>query len=94
VSEWGRGFKKGVGRVGRWPGEARRGRVHGGACGREVREMEGADGWRSQASERGRANGRARCVERMGHMREGDLRRHLGPTGQRKRGSGCAGERE
>jgi hypothetical protein len=30
-------FKKGVGHVGRWPGDARCGRVHGGACGLEVR---------------------------------------------------------
>jgi hypothetical protein len=29
---------KGVGHVGRWPGDARRGRVHGGACARTIGE--------------------------------------------------------
>jgi hypothetical protein len=50
-------LQKGVGHVGRWPGEARCGHVHGGPCGWEVRETEGVDGWGSRASERGRTNG-------------------------------------
>jgi hypothetical protein len=36
--------QKGVGHMGRLSREARCGRVHGGACGREVRETQGADG--------------------------------------------------
>jgi hypothetical protein len=32
------GSRKGLERVGEWPGNARRGRVHDGECGREVRE--------------------------------------------------------
>lgn len=70
MSEWGRGFKKWVGRVGRWPGEARCGRVHGGACRWEVRETERADEWGPRVSERGRANrwsaltDGSRCAER------------------------------
>jgi hypothetical protein len=38
------GLKKKVRRVGRWPENARSGRVHGGVCGWEVREAEVADG--------------------------------------------------
>jgi hypothetical protein len=44
VSEWVQAPKKGVGRVGEWPGNARHGRVHGGEHGREVREGDVADG--------------------------------------------------
>jgi hypothetical protein len=32
------GSRKGLGRVGEWPGNARRGRIQGGEHGREVRE--------------------------------------------------------
>jgi hypothetical protein len=46
--------QKGVGRVGRWPGEARHRRVHGGVSRREVRETKGADRWGPRARERGR----------------------------------------
>jgi hypothetical protein len=46
------GHKRGVGRVGMWLGEARRGRVHDTVCEREVREAEGADRWGPWASER------------------------------------------
>jgi hypothetical protein len=42
VSEWVRAQKE-VGRVGEWPGNARRGRVHGKVHGREVREGEETD---------------------------------------------------
>jgi hypothetical protein len=52
------GLKKEVGRVARWPGNARRGHVHDGVRGREVREGEVADGWGLWASERGLMNGR------------------------------------
>jgi hypothetical protein len=44
--------------VARWPGNARRGHVHDGVRGREVREGEVADGWGLWASERGLMNGR------------------------------------
>jgi hypothetical protein len=39
VNQWVRAEKE-VTRVGEWPGNARRGRVHGGVCGQEVREEE------------------------------------------------------
>jgi hypothetical protein len=39
----GREFKRGVERVGMWPGDTRHGRVHDGACGLEVRGKRGAD---------------------------------------------------
>jgi hypothetical protein len=48
---------KGVERVGRWPGEARRGRIHGGACGQDVREMEGAHGWGPRPAREGERTG-------------------------------------
>jgi hypothetical protein len=43
--------------VGKWSGEARHVRIHGGVCEREVKEMEGANGWGLRASERGRVTG-------------------------------------
>jgi hypothetical protein len=55
----GAGSKKGVGRVGEWLGNARRGRVHAGERGREVREGEVADRWGPQASESELANERS-----------------------------------
>jgi pyridoxine/pyridoxamine 5'-phosphate oxidase len=42
--------------VGEWPRNTRRGRVHGGVRGREVREGEVADRWGSRASESKLAN--------------------------------------
>jgi hypothetical protein len=60
----GAGSKKGVGRVGEWLGNVRRGRVHGGEHEREVREEEMADRWGPQASEGEHANGRSTLTER------------------------------
>jgi hypothetical protein len=40
--------------MGRWPREARRRRVYDGVRGREVREIEGANGWGPRARERKR----------------------------------------
>jgi hypothetical protein len=50
VSEWARAEKK-VGHVGEWPGNVRRGRVHGGVHRREVREGKVADMWGPRTSE-------------------------------------------
>jgi hypothetical protein len=88
---------KGVGRVGRWPGEPRRGHVHGGACEREVRETEGADGWGLWASKR--VCERAVNDDGVGPpdrgrkwaRKRGGWRRQVGPTRQRERGSGERG---
>jgi hypothetical protein len=43
------GYRKGVGRVGEWPGNKRHGRVHGGEREREVKEGEVADRWDPRA---------------------------------------------
>jgi hypothetical protein len=51
------GLKKEVERAGRWSVNARRGRIHGGVHGREVREVEVANGWGPWASGRELANG-------------------------------------
>ena len=47
-------LQKRSGAWGRWSGDARRGLLHGEACGREVRETEGADRWDPRVSEGGR----------------------------------------
>jgi hypothetical protein len=70
----GRGLKKGVGRVGRWPGNARRGRVSVGVRGREVREGEVADRWGPRASERALANGRSVLTGRTHQIARGSGR--------------------
>jgi hypothetical protein len=69
--------KKRSGECGRWPGNARRGRVHGRVRGREVTEGEEADRWGPQASESGLANGQSALT---------------GRTYRAARGSGCARE--
>jgi hypothetical protein len=52
------GLKKKVERVGMRPGNTRRGRVHAGVCGREVREAEGLTGGvREPAREDARTGG-------------------------------------
>jgi hypothetical protein len=58
------GLRKEVGRVGEWSGNARRGCVHGGVRGREVREGGEADKWGSRASEGEYANGWLAQTER------------------------------
>jgi hypothetical protein len=45
---------------GEWTGNVRRGRVHRGVRGREVREGQVADKWGPRASESGLANARQR----------------------------------
>jgi hypothetical protein len=74
---------KGIGRVRRWSGDARSGRVHGGACEREVRETEGADRWGPCVSERGRVGGWG-GADRRHPLAEGD-----GATGTRARAGRC-----
>jgi hypothetical protein len=46
----GAGSRKGVGRMGEWPRNARRGHIHGGQRGQEVREGEVADRWGPRAN--------------------------------------------
>jgi hypothetical protein len=58
------GSRKGLGRVGEWPVNARRGCVHGGERNQEVREGEVADRRDPQASKGERANGRSVLIER------------------------------
>jgi hypothetical protein len=53
----GAGSRKGVGRVWEWPRNARRGLVHVGERGREVRKGEVSDRWGSRVSEGAYANG-------------------------------------
>jgi hypothetical protein len=60
--------------VGEWPGNARRGRVHGGEHGREVREGEVADRWGLLASEDAYANGRSALTERDHRAERGSER--------------------
>jgi hypothetical protein len=86
--------------VGEWSRNARRGRVHGGVRGRDVREVEEADRWGPRASKGAYANGRSAVIERT-HRAEREIdrererararrnrRRQASPTGQRE------GERE
>ena len=72
----GAGSKGGRAR-GEWPGNARRGRVHNGVHGREVRDGEVADRWGPRGSESGLTNGRSALIGRThraarenGHARE------------------------
>jgi hypothetical protein len=60
-----------------WTGNVRRGRVHEGVRGREVREGEVTDRWGSRASEGEHANGRSALI---------------GRTHRAARGSGCEHE--
>jgi hypothetical protein len=63
--------KGGVGRVGRWPGDVRRGRVHGGACGWEVRGKGGADKRGPRGERATTLPGRARGAESRGAREKG-----------------------
>jgi hypothetical protein len=86
---------KGVRHVGRWLEEARRGCVHGAACEREVRKIEGANGWGLWASERGLAN-RWLALMRWAHRTEGESERaregvgadRSAPPGRGREGAG------
>jgi hypothetical protein len=70
----GAGCRKGVGRVGEWPGNARRGRVHSGERGREVREGEVADRWGLRVSEGAHANRWLAMTERAHRAERGNER--------------------
>jgi hypothetical protein len=83
--------QKEVGRAVRCLVNVRRGRVHGGVCGQEVREVKVADGWGPRASKGELANGRSALTRRThrtsrGRERasEGNWHQKAGPTGQRE----------
>jgi hypothetical protein len=84
----GAGSRKGVGCVGEWPRNARRGHVHGGERRREVSEGEVADRWGPRASEGERTVNADRTGpsdrERERARARKDWRRQAGPTGQRE----------
>jgi hypothetical protein len=69
VSEWVWVLERGRARGG-WPGNTRRGRVHIGECGREVREGEVADRWGQRVSEGAYVNRRSALTEQA-HRTEG-----------------------
>ena len=80
--------------MGRWLGNARRGHVLGGVCGREVREAKGADEWGPWASERELTNGWSPLTGRTHQTARGNGRASegkLAPTGWPHR---AEGERE
>jgi hypothetical protein len=63
-------FQKGSSAWGRWPGDARCGHVHVGACGREVRGKEGAN----RRGQRERAHGEWGGADRRDTLVEGERR--------------------
>jgi hypothetical protein len=68
----GAGSRKGVGRMGEWPRNARSGRAHNRERRWEVREGEVADRWGPRVSEGAYANGRSVLTERSHRVeREG-----------------------
>jgi hypothetical protein len=96
----GAGSRKGLRRVGEWPRNACRGRVHGGEHGKEARGGEVADRRGPQASEGDHANGRSGLTERARRAtrENGRVRERIGadrpiPPGsgrERGRDSACA----
>ena len=57
--------------MGEWPKNVRRGHVHGGVRGREVRQGAEADRWGPRASEGEYANGRSTLTERTHRAERG-----------------------
>jgi hypothetical protein len=87
---------KGVGRVGRWPSDVRRGRVHSGACRREVRgKGELISGARGAATQRAGRTGNGadgagpQCRERAGARTGRERRRQTDPTNSGREGAGA-----
>jgi hypothetical protein len=68
------GSKKRPGACGKWPRNARRGRVHGRVHGREVSEGEEADRWGPQASVSRLANGQSALIGRTHRAARGSGR--------------------
>lgn len=94
-------LQKGSNAWARWPGDARRGRIHGRACVQEVRGKEGANMRGQRGSGRGRMGkwGGADRRDPLQREKEGATgargarrRRQAGPTGYRESGDGS--ERE
>jgi hypothetical protein len=68
----GAGSRKGVGRMGEWPRNARSGRAHNRERRWEVREGEVADRWGPRVSEGAYANGRSVLTERSHRVERGN----------------------
>jgi hypothetical protein len=92
----GAGSRKGVGCVGEWPRNARRGHVHGGERRREVSEGEVADRWGPRASEGKCPNGRSTLIERAHRAERGNerVRERIGADRPVPPGSGRGRGRE